>query len=222
MFAGRSASSRLGGLVSSTESAPNSDVAPDGVERSEITRLLSEWSDGDEAARDRLMSLVYDDLKAIAHRQIQLERTGHTLRTTALVHEAYLRLVETSEVDWHDRAHFFAVASRVMRHVLVDYARARDAEKRGGGAVRVTLATETAAEEQPVLEILALEEALSELARRSPRLERVVECRFFGGMTVRETAAALDVSGRTVKRDWRKARAYLYRAVGPGRREESE
>jgi RNA polymerase sigma factor (TIGR02999 family) len=196
---------------------PTQDAAsPSGaVEPSAITRLLSEWSEGDGRAFDRLMTLVYDDLKAIAHRRLGRERVGHTLNTTALVHEAYVRLAETSKLDWHDRAHFFAVASRVMRHVLVDYARSRDAKKRGGGRIRVTLTSDAAAVEEPLLEVLALEEALSALAERAPRLERVVECRFFGGMSVKETAAALDVSTRTVKRDWRRARAYLYRALTP-------
>lgn len=182
---------------------------------STVTRLLSEWSEGDASAFDRLLGLVYDDLKAIAHGQLRRERPGHTLRTTALVHEAYVRLAETSELDWHDRAHFFAVASRVIRHVLVDYARSRGAQKRGGGRVRVTLTAEAAAVEESVLEVLALEEALAALADRAPRLERVVECRFFGGMSVKETAAALNVSARTVKRDWRRARAHLYRALTP-------
>lgn len=191
--------------------SPSSDV-----DRSDLTRLLRRWSDGEEDASDRLMEVIYGDLKAIAHNRLQAERSGHTLRTTALVHEAYLRFVETRDTDWRDRAHFFAVASRVIRHVLVDYARSRKAQKRGGGRVRVTLTPETARVEEPVLEVLALDEALSGLAERSPRLGQVVECRYFGGMSVRETAAALDVSTRTVERDWKKARAYLYRALAPG------
>lgn len=190
--------------------------SPSDVDRSDVTRLLRRWSEGEEEASGRLMEIIYDDLKAIAHGRLRAERSGHTLRTTALVHEAFLRLAETRDTDWRDRAHFFAVASRVIRHVLVDYARSRTAQKRGGGRVRVTLTPETARVEEPVLEVLAVDEALSALAERSPRMARVVECRFFGGMPVRETAAALDVSTRTVERDWRKARAYLYRTLAPG------
>lgn len=188
---------------------------PSGSGREEITRLLGAWSEGDGEAPGRLLELVYQDLKRIAHNRLALEREGHTLRTTALVHEAYLCLVGTDELEWRDRAHFFAVASRVMRHVLVDYARARNAAKRGGGRVEVTLTPDAATAEVPILEVLALEEALSRLEDRSERLARVVECRFYGGMSVRDTAAVLDVSPRTVERDWRRARAYLYRALSP-------
>lgn len=191
-------------------------------DRSDITRLLTEWSQGNERAFDRLLGLVYEDLRSIAHRRLQGERQGHTLQTTDLVHEAYLRLVRTQETDWRDRAHFFAVASRVMRHVLVDYARSRSTQKRGGGRVRVTLTPAVASVTEPVLEVLALEEALSRLAERSPRLERVVECRFFGGMSVRDTAAVLGVSNRTVERDWKRARGYLYRALDEVGRDSQE
>lgn len=184
----------------------------------QVTRLLRRWSAGEEEAFERLLPLVYGDLRAIAHRRLEGERSGHTLQTTALVHEAYLRLVDVEEVDWSDRAHFFAIASKIVRRVLVEYARRRNADKRGGTRTRVQL-TPAAAEDDPrdqTLEVLALDRALTELARRDPRLEQVVEHRFFGGLSVEETAEVLDVSGRTVERDWRRARTYLYRALGEG------
>ena len=182
---------------------------------SEVTQLLRQWSDGDDDAFERLLPLVYDDLRAIAHNRLESERTGHTLQTTALVHEAYVRLADGVEIDWTDRAHFFAIASRVVRRVLVDYARRSQAEKRGGGATHVELVPEMASADPraEVHDVLALDDALTELARHDPRLEQVVEHRFFGGMSVKETAAVLGVSERTVERDWRRARAYLYGAL---------
>ena len=160
------------------------------------------------------MPLVYDDLRRIAHRRLQSERTDHTLDTTAVVHEAYLALVEQATATWNDRAHFFAVAARVIRHVLIDHARRRGAQKRGGGEVRVPLQEDLVSiQTAPNIDLVALDAALAELGERDPRLERVVECRFFGGMTVQETAAALDTSVRTVERDWTRARAYLYQAL---------
>lgn len=157
---------------------------------------------------------MYDDLRRIAHRRLQSERTGITLDTTAVVHEAYLALVEQATATWNDRAHFFAVAARVIRHVLIDHARRRGALKRGGANVRVPLRDDLVpAEELPQIDLVALDLALTELGQHDSRLERVVECRFFGGMTVQETAAALDASVRTVERDWTRARAYLYQAL---------
>ena len=183
------------------------------AETDHVTRLLTECAGGDVDAFDRLMPLVYDDLRKIAHGRLARERAGHTLSTTAVVHEAYLKLVNQATATWRDRAHFFAVASRVIRHVLVDYARVRKAAKRGGDAIRIPLRDEVDGKAPDLVELIALDEALSELARHDPRLERIVEYRFFGGMTVRDAAEALGVSQRTAERDWRRARAYLYRAL---------
>lgn len=183
------------------------------TEPGHVTRLLATCAEGDRDAFERLIPLVYDDLRRIAHRRLALERAGHTLSTTAVVHEAYLQLVNQATATWRDRAHFFAVASTVIRHVLVDYARARNAEKRGGGALRIPLRQDLDGQEPDTVELLALEQALSELARRDPRLERVVECRFFGGMTMKDTAEAIGVSLRTAERDWTRAKAYLYRRL---------
>ncbi|CAN5848972.1 sigma-70 family RNA polymerase sigma factor [soil metagenome] len=179
----------------------------------QIARLLAECTSGDRYAADRLFSLVYEDLRALAHRHLRGEGAGHTLNTTALVHEAYLALVDQTVGGWRDRAHFLAVSSRAMRHILIDYARARLTAKRGGAAIRVPLREDLApgdSDEQAETDLLALEEALVELSRHDERLGRVVECRFFGGMSVEETAEALGVGVRTVERDWTRAKAYLY------------
>lgn len=184
-------------------------------EQGPVTRLLAECAEGNPDAFDRLIPLVYDDLRGIAHRRLAHERAGHTLSTTAVVHEAYVKLVNQATATWRDRAHFFAVAATVIRHVLVDYAKSRDALKRGGGAIRIPLNEELDGEEPATVELLALEEALEALARRDARLERVVEYRFFGGMTMEDTAAAVGVSLRTAERDWARAKAYLYQALGP-------
>lgn len=193
----------------------DANAAEDRAGDPDITRLLHLWSEGDDDAFERLLPLVYDDLRAIAHNRMESERTGHTLQTTALVHEAYVRLADGAEIDWTDRAHFFAIASRVVRRVLVEYARRSQTEKRGGGATHLELAPGMASADPRahVHDVLALDDALAELARHDPRLEQVVEHRFFGGMSVKETAAVLDVSERTVERDWRRARSYLYRAL---------
>lgn len=187
------------------------------LEGGPVTRLLAECASGDEAAFEQLIAQVYDDLRRIAHRQLANERDGHTLGTTALVHEAYLQLVNQATATWRDRAHFFAVAARVIRHVLIDYGRARNADKRGGKAIIIPLRedVEAGGGGPRTVELLALDEALRALARRDPRLERVVECRFFGGMTMRDTAEALGISVRTAERDWKRAKAYLYQALEP-------
>lgn len=188
----------------------NSQHRPQG----EVTRLLAQCTEGDEAALDRLIPLVYDDLRGIAHRRLRSERADHTLNTTAVVHEAYVRLVNQATATWRDRAHFFAVAAGVIRRLLIDYARARNAEKRGGGGVHVQLRDDLAGEDPTVVEVLAIDEALSRLARHDPRLEKIVECRFFGGMTMPDTAEALGISQRTAERDWTRAKAYLFQALG--------
>ncbi|MFO7588550.1 MAG: sigma-70 family RNA polymerase sigma factor [Gemmatimonadota bacterium] len=181
----------------------------------EITGILARCANGDRAAFDRLVPLVYEDLRRIAHRRLRAERTDHTLDTTALVHEAYLELVDQATATWNDRAHFFAVAARVIRNVLVDYARRQGAEKRGGDRVRVPLGPEAARTEggPGAVELIALDRALTRLGLHDPELERMVECRYFAGMTVPETAEALGTSERTVARNWTRARAYLFDAL---------
>lgn len=183
---------------------------------SRVTRLLRAYGEGRQEALDDLLPLVYEDLKRIARNHLRAERDGHTLDTTALVHEAYLNLAGGS-LSVRDRAHFFAVASRVMRHVLVDHARARLAAKRGGGHVHVTLTPEAAAPPDRSLEILALNRAIERLAERDERLARVVECKVFGGMTTKETSAAVGVAVRTVEKDWTLAKAFLHRELHPER-----
>jgi len=175
----------------------------------DITRILGTIRDGDRSAYDRLIPLVYEDLRGIAHRKMSRERRGHTLDTTAVVHEAYIRLV-AQDADWRDRAHFFAVASRVMRHILIDHARRKATGKRGADPIMLPLSDDTPAEGSSALEVLELDEALSKLGELDARLEEIVECRFFGGMSMEETAEAMGVSVRTASRDWRRARAYLY------------
>ena len=176
---------------------------------SETTRLLREWANGDARALERLTPHIYRELRQIAGRFIQAENPGHTLQATALVHEAYLRLIEVDNVDWQHRAHFFAVAAQMMRRILLDAARRRGSAKRGGGAARVNL------DEIPDLsaergdQLVALDEALCRLAEVDPRKAKVIELRFFGGLTVEETASVLSVSQDTVMRDWRLARAWL-------------
>ena len=175
----------------------------------DITGLLLAWRAGDDAALDRLFPLVYEQLCRIAHHQLGREHPGHTLSTTAVVHEAYLRLVDQDRVQWVDRAQFFAVASRVMRRVLVDYARQHLAEKRGRGRERVTFDDEHLSVDGRAELLTAVDEALDRLLQLDERAGKVVECRFFGGLTEAETAEALGITERTVRRDWVKARAWL-------------
>jgi RNA polymerase sigma factor (TIGR02999 family) len=179
----------------------------------EITRLLVSISEGDRPALNRLFPLVYAELKALAHRQLARIRPGDTLQTTALVHEAYLKLLGTARPEWHDRRHFFAVASRAMRQISVDYARTRSAQKRGGDTPPLSLDEQSLPVADRAEDLLALDQALTELESLNERLARVVELRFFGGLSVEEAAAVLDVSERTVKREWQKARAFLFDAL---------
>ena len=179
----------------------------------EISELLVAWGAGDEAALDRLMPLVYDELRRLAHRYMSHERAGHTLQTTALVNEAYLRLVNWRDVRWQNRAHFFAVSAQMMRRILVDFARDKQYLKRGGGALRVSLFEVTSANDQPTADLVALDEALTALAKVDQRKGQVVEMRFFGGLSVEEVAEVLKVSKETVMRDWRLAKVWLLREL---------
>jgi RNA polymerase sigma factor (TIGR02999 family) len=178
----------------------------------EVTRLLEAVEAGYSDALDRLVPLVYEDLRRVAHRQLDREGGGHTLQTTALIHEAYLKLAGGGSVGATSRAHFLAIAARAMRQVLVDYARKRKAAKRGGGVISVTLGDEPQPADASAEDLLALDEALEQL---EPRQRQVIECRFFGGMEEKDIAVALGVSERTVRRDWVKARAWLYKSLYP-------
>jgi RNA polymerase sigma factor (TIGR02999 family) len=178
----------------------------------EVTRLLVDWGNGDRAALDELMPLVYDELRRLAGRYMRRESPGHTLQTSALINEAYLRLVDQRSVKWQNRAHFFGVAAQLMRRILVDHARNRSRAKRGGGAQMVSL-VDSAATSVEIAEVLALDETLNELAEMDPRKSKIVEMKFFGGLTTEEVAVILDVTPRTVEREWRKAKAWLYRAL---------
>ncbi len=184
----------------------------------EITRLLQAWRHGEQAALDRLIPLVYDELHRLAHRYMRYERVGHPLQTTALVNEAYVRLIDASQVDWQNRAHFFAISAKLMRRVLVDLGRSRQYKKRRHktASVPIDLDRGPMAQPQPGADIVALDDALDALAAFEPRGAQVVELRFFGGLTVDETAEVLKVSPKTVKRDWAIARAWLLTAMRPG------
>jgi RNA polymerase sigma factor (TIGR02999 family) len=180
---------------------------------SDVTRLLVRLRGGEEAALDELLPAMYDSLRNIARNQLRGERADHTLQTTELVHEAYMKLVDHETVDWQDRQHFFAVAARAMRQILVDHARKREAQKRGGDADEVPLEDVTPRREVGAGDLIALNDALDRLAEHDERMAQVVECRFFGGYTTQETADVLDVSRSTVVRDWRAAQAWLNRAM---------
>ena len=179
-----------------------------------ITGLLRAWSTGDKAALDQLIPVVHGELKRIAKRYMGRERTGHTLQPTALVNEAFLKLVDVHNVEWQDRAHFFAVSAQMMRRILVNHALARGAEKRGAGDRQAMLNQEMVVSPERDRELVELDQALDTLARHDPRKARVVELRFFGGMSVEETAEVLELSPITIKREWSKARAWLYREMG--------
>jgi RNA polymerase sigma factor (TIGR02999 family) len=178
-----------------------------------VTRLLQEWSGGDRTALKKLMPLVYDELRRLAHRYLRRERPGHTLQTTAVVNEAYLRLVDQQGANWQNRAHFFAASAQAMRHILVDHARQKHAKKRGGEAHTLALDEAMVASTERAAELIALDDALQGLAALHPRRCRVVELRYFGGLNNREMAEVLGVSEVTVERDWRFARAWLFREL---------
>ena len=181
--------------------------------RNDISELLVAWGGGDEAALERLMPLVYDELKRLAHRYMRGERVGHTLQTTALVNEAYLRLAKWKDARWQNRAQFFAVSAQMMRRILVDFARERQYQKRGGGALQVSLSEAAAFAGGPETDLVALDEALTALAKVDLRKAQMVEMRFFGGLSIAEVAEVLKVSEETVNRDWRLAKVWLLREL---------
>lgn len=175
----------------------------------QVTKLLQDWTDGDQSVPDQLMPLVYDELRRLAHQYMRRERPGHTLQTSALVNEAYVRLVDQNNIQWESRAHFFGIAALLMRQILVDEARRRNVAKRGGGAIRVSLNEATAVAQEQSASVMALDDAMKTLEQIDPRKSRIVELRFFGGMSIEETAEALKVSPGTVMREWTFARAWL-------------
>jgi RNA polymerase sigma factor (TIGR02999 family) len=186
---------------------------PADLDANEVSKLLSAWSDGDHGALDRLAPIVYEELRRLAHRQMQRERPGHMLQTTALVNEAYLRLVNYRQMQWHDRAHFFAVAAQAMRRILVDHARTRNV-KRGAGLQRTSLDDVAVFSSDRAPDLVALDDAMNALARLDPRKVQIIEMRFFGGLSVEEAAEVLKVSPATVRRDWSIAKLWLYRELG--------
>jgi len=185
------------------------------LDTKDISKLLRAWSEGDQSALNGLTPIVYDELRRLAHRYMERERPDHTLQTTALVNEAYVRLVDYKRMQWQDRAHFFAVSAQVMRRVLVDYARSHNV-KRGRGVQRVTLDEVAVVRGDRTGDLVALDDALNALARLDPRKVRIIEMRFFGGLSVEETAEVLKVSSATVRRDWSIAKFWLYRELGGG------
>lgn len=181
--------------------------------RQEVTQVLVDWNKGDQNAPDRLMPLVYEELRKLARNYLQRERSDHTLQATGLVHEAYLRLVDQSSMSWQNRAHFFAVAAQVMRRILVDHARAHRAEKRGGEREKIEFDEALAPSDEKAVDLIALDDALQDLGQFDPRQSRIVELRFFGGLTNEEIGEVLEISPRTIKREWRLAKAWLRREI---------
>ncbi len=183
------------------------------LSQQKVTQLLAAWGDGDQAARDELMPLVYGELRRMARQCLSRERPGHTLQTSALINEAYLRLVDQQDIRWQGRAHFYGIAARLMRQILVDYARRRGYAKRGGDVRRVPLDEAMVVSEERAAEVVALDDALKSLAEIDPRKSQVVELRFFGGLSIEEAAEVLGVSEGTVRRDWALAKAWLHNAI---------
>ena len=179
----------------------------------EVTQLLVDWGNGNQAALDRLMPVVYTELRQLAHWYMRRERPGHTMQTTALIHEAYLRLVDQNQVRWQHQAHFFGIAARLMRQILIEHARSHTRAKRGGGVGTISLDEAAIVSQARATELLALDDALERLATIDPRKSRVVELRFFGGLSVEEAAIVLNVAPNTVLRDWRLAKAWLHREI---------
>jgi len=187
--------------------------SPGGLKELGVTQLLRAWAQGDEEALEQLAPLVENELHHLASKYMHKERPGQPLQTTELVNEVYLRLIDAAHVSWQDRAHFFAVSARMMRRILTDFARSRSYAKRGGGAVRVTWDESLAASPEPDPDLVSLDDALNELSALDPRKAQVVELRFFGGLSVEETAEVLKVSQQTVMRDWKFAKSWLMRAL---------
>jgi RNA polymerase sigma-70 factor (ECF subfamily) len=182
----------------------------------EVSQLLKEWSNGDEAALDKVMPIVYQELRRLARYYMRRERPGNTLQTTALVNEAYMRLANYKKMRWQSRAHFFAVAAQVMRRILVEQARSRNFAKRGGGAQKVSLEETAVVSAGRSAEVIAIDDALTDLESWDPRKGKIVELRFFGGLSIEETAEVLKISPTTVQREWRSAKAWLHRAISEG------
>jgi len=191
---------------------PSGTPSPNGS-RAHVTELLLAWGSGDRSALDELVPVIHEELRRLARHQMRGERDNHTLQTTALVNEAFLRLVDLRRIRWQDRAHFLALSARLMRRILVDHARSRGYQKRGGGAANVTLDEALVASPERGIDLVALDDALEDLARIDARKSQVVELRFFGGLSVEETAEALKVSPETVTRDWRLAKVWLLREI---------
>ena len=187
----------------------------DSESKGDITRLLLEWGAGDKDAFDKLMPFVYGELRRLAHAYMRRQGADHTLQTTALVNEAYMRLVDSDKVRWQDRNHFFAMSAKLMRRILVDFARAKNAQKRGGGEHMVTFDEGLPVVEAKEAELIALDDAMIRLAEMDERQSQIVEMKYFGGLTEEEIAEVLDVSVRTVRRDWSVARAWLFRELNP-------
>ena len=181
-----------------------------------LTQLLIDWSNGNQSAFDKLMPLIDEELRRLAHRYMSRERAGHTLQTTALVNEAFVRLVNRKNVNWQNRAHFFGLAAQLMRTILVDHARSHACAKRGGGAFKLELDDALVVSQKKAAEVIALNDALNELVRLDPQQSRIVELRFFGGLTVEETAEVLHLSPATIKREWSTAKAWLYHELSKG------
>lgn len=182
----------------------------------EVSQLLLDWSAGDQTALDKLIPLVYQELRRLAHYYMRQERGGHTLQTTALVNEAYMKLADYKKMRWQSRAHFFAIAAQVMRRILVEHARVRDSAKRGGGAQKLSLEDTAVVSEGRSGEVIAINNALNELEAWDSRKGKIVELRFFGGLSIDETAVVLKISPTTVQREWRSAKAWLYRTLISG------
>jgi RNA polymerase sigma factor (TIGR02999 family) len=182
----------------------------------EVTQLLADWGSGDRSALDKLFPLVHAELRRIARRQMSHERAGHTLQATALVNEAYLKLAGQEGFEWHNRAHFYAVCAQVMRHILIDHARGHARDKRGGGAIQVSLNEVAVMAVEQAGDYVALDEALRALEALDPQKGRIVELRYFGGLSIEETAEVLKISPRTVRREWQRAKAWLYRMISEG------
>jgi RNA polymerase sigma factor (TIGR02999 family) len=178
-----------------------------------VTQLLTQWSEGNDFALEELMPLVYDELRVMAKRHMGLQKKGHTFQTTELIHEAYVKLAKNDGQSWDNRAHFFSVASKAMRHILVDYARSKNAQKRGNAAQKITFEENAMISKDNSMEVLALDEALKSLQKFDERKSQIVEMKFFGGLTIEEIARVLKISAETVKRDWRFSRTWLLKEI---------